>query len=429
MAVNPHGVWQADPRRALPLAQDLGSRVCPFADESPDESEISSDVYGHLPVDPRVGRYLAAFAAQVNDDEYTQGSSSGGLTSWILRQLLERDLIDGVIHVGADGDASLFSYVVSHTAEELQSRRKSIYYSTSMADTLLTIKGNGRRYALVGVPCFITAARLLARNDAVLNEQLRFFVGLVCGHLKSAAFAELLAWQVGIPPQEISAVDFRIKNPSRDAGTYDFEATSRGGEVRRAPTSALLGGNWGHALFQLDACNYCDDVFAETADIVLGDAWLPEYVSDWRGHNVVVTRHPTLAKIVEEGTEAGAVTCHPLGPVRAADSQAGNFRHRRQGLKLRLHDDQSEGRWTPRKRVAPSIDIPRQRKAVIRARRELSTESHKSYRNALHNNSLDRFFAEMQPLIDAYNRTSRPTYLTRATRWARIQFARRFSKK
>lgn len=39
------------------------------------------------------------------------------------------------------------------------------------------------------------------------------------------------------------------------------------------------------------ACDFCDDVFAETADIALGDAWLPEYVQDGNGTNVVVTRN------------------------------------------------------------------------------------------------------------------------------------------
>lgn len=424
MAVDPYGAWQADPTVALPLAQELGSRVCPFADESPNETEISSEGYGHLPLDPRVGRYLDAFAAQVNDDEYLAGSSSGGLTSWMLKQLLEHDLIDGAIHVGADTDDGLFSYVVSHTPEDLVSRRKSIYYSTSMADALLTIKGNGKRYALVGVPCFITAGRLLARNDEQLNLQLRFFVGLVCGHLKSAAFAELLAWQLGIPPGEVAAVDFRVKNPTRDAASYDFEAVTTGGEIRRAPTESLLGGNWGHGLFQLDACNYCDDIFAETADIVFGDAWLPEFIEDWRGHNVVVTRHHTLARIIDESVSAGAISLRPLGPERAADSQAGNFRHRRDGLKLRLHDDQADGRWTPRKRVAPSTDIPRQRKAVVRARRSLSAESHELFRNAVESHSLERFLTDIGPLIDAYNTISRTSLLRRSARSLRSRASR-----
>jgi coenzyme F420 hydrogenase subunit beta len=424
MAVDPYGVWQADPTVALPLALELGSRVCPFADESPNETEISSEDYGHLPLDPRVGRYLDAFAAQVNDDEYLAGSSSGGVTSWMLKQLLERDLIDGVIHVGADPAVGLFSYVVSRTPEDLVSRRKSIYYSTSMADALLTIKGNGKRYALVGVPCFITAGRLLARNDEQLNSQLRFFLGLVCGHLKSAAFAELLAWQLGIPPEEVAAVDFRVKDPSRNAASYDFEAVTTRGEIRKAPSGSLLGGNWGHGLFQLDSCNFCDDIFAETADIVFGDAWLPEFVEDWRGHNVVVTRHLTLARIIDDGVSAGAISFRPLGPERAADSQAGTFRHRREGLMLRLHDDHSAGRWTPRKRVAPSTDIPRQRKAVVRARRVLSAESHGLFRNAVESHSLERFFTDIRPLIDAYNKISRASILRRSARSLRSRASR-----
>lgn len=427
MAMDGYGIWQADPSRALPLAQEAGSRVCPFANESPNETELSSELYGDLALDSRLGRYLSAYAARVNDEEYLEGSSSGGLTSWLLIQLLERDLIDGVIHVGADGDGGLFSYVVSESRSELEDRRKSIYYSTSMADALHSIKGNGKRYALVGVPCFITAGRLLARNDEVFASQLRFFVGLVCGHLKSASFAGLLAWQLGIRPEDLAAVDFRVKNRDRNAASYDFQAVSATGEVRSAPTNTLLGGNWGHGLFQLDACNYCDDVFAETADIVLGDAWLPEFVADWRGHNVVVTRNPTLAGIVDDGAAAGAITIHPLGPGRVADSQAGNFRHRREGLKLRLHDDKQAGRWAPRKRVDPSPDIPKKRKAVVRRRRTLSSESHELFRNAVEAQSLDLFVEGIAPFIESYKKAYRTPFMRRAAGWIKrkIQARRR----
>lgn len=425
MAVNSSGIWQADPSSATRSMRELGSLVCPFADESPNEDVIATQQYGQLPLDPRIGRYLDVFAARVNDEDYLAGSSSGGLTSWVLVQLLERELIDGVIHVGAADSGGLFSYAISHTTEELVNRRKSIYYSTSMAESLLSIKGNGKRYALVGVPCFITAGRLLARNDEELRSQLTFYIGLVCGHLKSAGFAELLAWQLGIPPEELAAVDFRVKNPARDAGSYDFEATSNSGEARRAPTKALLGGNWGHGLFQLDACNYCDDVFAETADLVLGDAWLPEFVSDWRGHNVAITRDPTIAGVINEGVTAGEVTLRPLGPSRAGESQAGNFRHRREGLKLRLYDDQAAGRWTPRKRVEPSTLIPRRRKAIVRARRRLSAESHQMFVRAAEGGSLARFVEDITPLIKAYDRAYRTPFLRRVAQWVYMQMRRR----
>lgn len=423
MQVNRYGMWEADPSDALPLSQELGSRVCPFADESPNETVIASAQYSDLPQHALVGRHLSAFAAQVHDDDYLEGSSSGGLTSWLLLQLLERDLIDGVLHVGAGNGDGLFAYVVSQTPKELKARRKSIYYSTSMAEAMLSIRGNGKRYALVGVPCFITAGRLLARNDEELRAQLCYFVGLLCGHLKSSSFAELLAWQLGIPPRDLATVDFRVKNPAHNAGNYDFVAISVTGEVRKAPTRKLLGSNWGLALFQPNACNYCDDVFAETADIVLGDAWLPEFVSDWRGHNVVVNRHPLLEQIIDDGVAANQVTRHQISPDRAADSQAGNFRHRREGLQLRLYDDQAAGRWTPRKRVEPTTKIKKRRKAIVRARRALSSASHVLFREALDANSLEHFIGMITPLVRSYNRLYRVPLPKRAAHWAyrRIQ--------
>jgi coenzyme F420-reducing hydrogenase beta subunit len=44
---------------------------------------------------------------------------------------------------------------------------------------------------------------------------------------------------------------------------------------------------WGAGFFQNSACNYCDDVVAETSDIAFGDAWVEPYSSDGRGTNVV----------------------------------------------------------------------------------------------------------------------------------------------
>lgn len=414
--IDDYGVWQADLSQAMVQDQDLGSQVCPFADESPNETAIASELFPSLPMDSQIGRYHEVLAVQVADSDFVANSSSGGLTTWLLKQLLERQLIDGVIHVGAQSGDRLFSYQVSHSVPELLSRRKSIYYSTSMAGPLTEIKGNGKKYALVGVPCFITAGRLLTRRDEELQEQLAFFIGLVCGHLKSPGFAELLAWQVGVPPHELSAVDFRVKNPEKDAAHYDFEAVSLDGVARRAATSSLLGGDWGLGLFQLDACNYCDDVFAETADVALGDAWLPEFTADWRGHNVVVTRHPTLASVIREGDALGDLAVQPLDVEQASRSQAGNMRHRRDGLALRLHDDQSRGRWTPRKRVPPSEDLPSQRKAVVRARRRLSSQSLKLFEDAKESGSLDPFIKGITPCIETYKRAYHVSAARRALR-------------
>src|SRR3546814_15744475 len=76
---------------------------------------------------------------------------------------------------------------------------------------------------------------------------------------------------------------------------------------RTLPTSRLLGGNWGHGMFQLGACDFCDDIFAETADVCLGDAWLPQYDSDWRGTNIVISRHADIEQLLSEGARSGKI--------------------------------------------------------------------------------------------------------------------------
>lgn len=417
--MNGLGYRQADLSTASASALRAASAVCPFADETPDETEIASSVFPQLhKSDDRVGRWEGVFAARTADLDYRLGSSSGGMTSWLLGQLLSRGWIDGVVHV-ANGRDSLFEYTISSTASELIARRKSIYYSTSMADAIDRIRGNGRRYAIVGVPCFITAARHLARTDESLGAQLRYYVGLVCGHLKSAAFAQSLAWQAGVAPTELASMDFRVKKPRSDAGDYDFAATDRVGRRAELRTRSTVGGNWGHALFQLNACNYCDDVFAETADVVFGDAWLPEYRSDWTGMNIVVTRRPEITKLVQAAIASGELEGETLPVARAAASQAANFRHRREGLAIRLHDDATAGRWFPRKRVAPVAGSSPARSAIVRSRRALGQVSHDLFRQAVESGNLETYIEAIRPIVLQHDRLARPNLLRRvATRLA-----------
>lgn len=390
------------------------SRVCPFSDEAKNEDELGAP-HAHgseLSHDTRVGSLTRVFAGRLTDDERLLGSSSGGLTGWLLEQLLTRGLVDAVVHVGRSPGDELFGYRISTSAEQIRGDRKSQYYATTLATVLEEVRSSSLRYALVGVPCFIKAARLLADQDPMIDERLTFYIGLVCGHLKSQFFAESLAWQVGVEPDDLGGVDFRVKNPDAPASRYDFAAWSLGHSVQGSQrTSTLIGGNWGHGAFQPEACNFCDDIFAETADIALGDAWLPEYTANWRGTNVVVSRNPLLDALFDEGEDADEVIVHPLDVDAAARSQAGNFRHRRMGLSVRLADDAAAGLSVPVKRVPPDPNAadPRRRR-LIRHRRAMSRLSFSSYLDARRQRNLSIYTDAMTNAARRYNRIERPVW-------------------
>ena len=408
------GQYEADLANASAQDKELGSRACPFSPESRNEDQIADDLFVGTDKDPRLGHYTSMFAGRIEDAGTVEKSSSGGLTTWILNRLLERNEVDAVIHV-KDSDNPLFGYVISRTSDEVLGARKSKYFPASFGDVVNSIKGDGLRYAFVGVPCAVRSVRLVTEEDPALAEQLPFLVGIVCGHLKSSAYAESFAWQLGVVPDDIETVDFRIKEPELTSRQYSFGVKSRSsGLWSKEQTLSLFGGNWGHAVFQLDACNYCDDVFAETADVVIGDAWLSKYEIDWRGTNVVVTRNSTIDSLFKEGAANGEFMHENLDVDSVARTQAGNFRHRRDGLAVRLADDDAAGRWRPEKRVEPGYShVSAERIQLIRDRRELSEVSHTAFAQAKAANDLSIYLDTMNPLIEKYQAGTRLSFGTR----------------
>ena len=394
-----HGWYVADLSSANQLDLELGSRVCPFSDAAISENELAEEF---LPKDldkhdGRLGRYSTLLAGRITDDEKVQSSSSGGLTTWVLEELLKRGDIDGVIHV-APSESPLFVFVESNTVEELRERGKSRYFAVEFSAVIEKIRGNGKRYAFVGVPCFIKAIRLLCREDLILADQVRFCIGLICGHIKSFRYAELMAWQQGVPPGKLRAVDFRLKQPARASNSYDVGSWGADSNVPRVCESTdIYGNNWGYAFMQLQACDYCDDVMAEAADITFGDAWLPQYRNIWQGMNVVISRSLYLDSLIREGASVGQLKIEALTPDETAETQEGNYRHRWDGLSVRLADAVRSGRWVPRKRIAPgSRPVVAWRRKLIRLRVQSEKASHVAFQQARETGDLDRFMIPMK---------------------------------
>jgi coenzyme F420 hydrogenase subunit beta len=389
--------------------------VCPFSDASANEDEIGTALFEDAKHHAALGRFRQAYAGHVAEGTYRAAGSSGGLGTWIVAQMLEMGLVDAVAHVRpvdpSTNGGRLFVFAVSRTVDDLRRGAKSRYYPVEMSGVLNEIRATPGRYAIVGVPCFLKAVRLLARHDALFQERVQYCVGLVCGHLKSTRFAGLFAWQNGIHPDAIQEIDFRHKTAGAPANDYAVRIRGRRGdavvEVVR-PSREHLGSVWGHGMLKYQACDYCDDVFAETADLTIGDAWLPGYVHDGLGTNVVIARNRELLDLVEEGRRTGALKLDVLSPDLAAASQAGGLRHRRGGLAYRLARRKARGEWVPPKRVAPGSDGLSWRYRWIYALRErLVTRSHSAFEDALAQGDFSVFRKRMGRLTWCYDQLYR----------------------
>lgn len=380
--------------------------VCPFGHRAADESEIGADLYGHLPYHlPELGHYGALYAGWVEEGDYRSSGSSGGLGSWVLVELLERGLVDRVIHVGpgvdGHGAGDLFRFRVVDDAASVRGGAHSRYYPVEMSRVLAELRAVPGRYAIVGVPCFVKAVRLLARHDPVVASRVAFTVAIFCGHLKTRHFASYLAWQMGVPPTALDGIDFRIKDPARPANEYATRVVSHAEgdqQVEQRSVTLLRGTDWGFGYFKYRACDFCDDVAGETADICVGDAWLPPYRQDWRGTNVVVVRHPLLQDLLEQAKRAGRLHLEGLTPQQLVHSQESSFRHRRFGLASRLLLERRCGRWTPPRRAQSSrLEVTWLWHAVFGLRMLLRRESHRAFQAALEQGDLRRFERWIRP--------------------------------
>jgi coenzyme F420-reducing hydrogenase beta subunit len=410
MTMDPQGRFRA---QASGDAPDDFAGVCPFSGSSENEDTIGERRFGNIPRHPDVGRHLACYAGHVANESGRANGSSGGLTTWLLTELLEERIVDGVIHVAPDDGERLFRYVVSTSAAEVAAGAKSRYYPVEMSDVLATLRDRPGRYAIVGVPCFIKAVNLLKAADPLLDKRLVVTVGIFCGHLKSARFAEYLAAQAGIEAADLKAVNFRHKYPEGLASTYGVEFERANGERTDRPMSGIFGNNWSYGFFKYDACNACDDVTAETADVAFGDAWLPAYVIDPSGTNVVVARRPELVALLEAGRAEGRIVLDHLDADTVALSQKGGLRDRREGLAYRLALKDKAGAWRPDKRVAPSMDLPAKRAEIYKLRLRITAATHTAWARARQSGGVAAFEAEIRPLTAAYDALYQPTSLQR----------------
>lgn len=357
------------------------AELCPFSPHARSEDQIAEARFGSARFyDPRIGRFEAAYVGHVSEGSFRAEGSSGGMASWTAAELLKRNLVDAVAHVvpcSGPGER-LFRYQVSRTADDLRKGAKSRYYPVELSGVIAEMKRHPGRYAVVGIPCFIKAIHLLCLNDPVLEERLAFTLGLFCGHMKSTRFVESFAWQMDTEMNAVAGVDYRLKDSARPANWYTAHLRLRDGSTRSKDWWHLVDGDWGAGFFQNSACNFCDDVVAETADISFGDAWVEPYSSDGRGTNVVVVRSALLQTLVAEAIDAGRLDLSAVDSAFVVETQAAGFRQRREGLAFRLAWPRSGIR--PRKRVAPKWrGLPARRMLVYWLRSAISANSHRVF--------------------------------------------------
>ncbi|NIA44658.1 MULTISPECIES: Coenzyme F420 hydrogenase/dehydrogenase, beta subunit C-terminal domain [Providencia] len=351
---NEYGFLQ--PRKVKPCNEHCDCiKVCPF-NPNPDitvktENElatifITDSTNHHI----KIGKYTSTYAGYSN--QYRMSSSSGGIATYIFSKLLEKNIVDKILIVRAgESKENFYEYSVITSADDLLVSSKTRYYPVTLSTALNKLDELDGNIAVVGVGCFLKSIRLLQQYNPDLKERIKFLVGIICGGIKSKFFTEYLATKTKTPLIELNSPEFRIKDPNGTANNYSFGCKNDKNELHSIKMRTL-GDMWGTGLFKAKACDFCDDVTTELADISLGDAWLNPYQQDGRGTNVVVTRSALSEQLIQDGVQSSELTIEPLSLEKFLQSQSGSYNHRHDALAFRLQRAQKEKVKIPPKRFA-----------------------------------------------------------------------------
>ena len=367
-----------------PDACKLCLGVCPFFDRDENEDTLGRKLFSNTPGikhSQEIGYYLEGFVGYSGADEQRVHGASGGMATWMLETFLNENLVDHVACVSATKDAQKLSgFRICSTAEDVRACSGSAYYPVEMSDVIGHILSHEGRYAVIGLPCYCKGIRLAMRLNPKLQRRIKFVLGLVCGQSKSKFFAEYICALGGGQADCLDAFSFRVKTADRPAS--DFGMKFAYGAKRNLPQEAILfwsegiGRVWHNRYFTPNACNFCDDVFAELADVCFMDAWLPEYSIDWRGHSIAMVRESNLLDVLKKASENNSIFVKPLSIGEVIKSQASVLTSKRADMKERIHFAGKLGQVVPRKRLSLCrAKLAFTEKQVVRERFLLSQKS------------------------------------------------------
>lgn len=403
MVVNRFGEYVPDQNAKELQSSELARKICPSLNPEADEDFLASRfVHASGEKDESIGFYHSIFAGYVREGSFRANGTSGGMGTWIGVELLRQGLIDGVIHVkqsrNTEGSGKLFEYGLSITSKEIIDGAKTKYHVVELSRILQQIREREGRYLFIGVPCMCKAMRRIQLQDQVIKDRVAFVASLVCGHLKSMHLTTSLAWAKSVEPGQIEKFQYRTKGDGIAARSYVYRVSPKDHAlpVIQQDAAGVVGGKYNAGALMLNACDFCDDVVGETADLTIGDAWIPRFEVDDSGTNLLISRNPTISTLLQNAAQENRVQLSPISAYDAAESQSGGFRHRREGLSYRLSQKIKSGVAVPVKRVSPTqFRVNRLRRKVYDQRSRVSRLSRIAFREALDANDYDVYRMQM----------------------------------
>ncbi|MGY3560156.1 coenzyme F420 hydrogenase subunit beta [Bradyrhizobium sp. USDA 4463] len=239
-----------------------------------------------------------------------KGAAGGTLTA-LGRYLLTSGDVQAVLHVRADSRKPwLTTSTISRTPDEVLRGAQSRYGPSSPLVNVHRLLEEGKRFAVIGKPCDISAVRALARIDPRIERLIPYKLSNFCGGVHSVHIAKAVIRHHGLDESEVAVFRYRgegwpgpLRVQTRDGTAYDLPYPD-----------AWHMGKFGYELpFR---CKICPDGVGEVADISVPDGWIlqngkPVY-AEAPGINVSIVRTLVGEELLNGAVSAGYLEISPV---------------------------------------------------------------------------------------------------------------------
>lgn len=272
------------------------AHACPAQDQS-DRSTNFSDL------ETEFGPIFAVYEGYAADPEIRFKGSSGGAVTALALASLEDGATSGVLHVKASKTDPLLNEAdISRDRAALLEGSGSRYSPASIADALPGIKNETGETTLIGKPCDISAAHMVADQDPVIAASIGAKIAIFCAGTPSHKGTKKLLEHMGARRDTIESLRYRGHGWP---GAMTAKWRAPGGAPETAQISYSEG--WGEILqaHRQWRCYVCADHTGEQADLSVGDPWQRPSGEDGHGRSLIVVRSARGAALLRAATEDG----------------------------------------------------------------------------------------------------------------------------
>jgi len=229
--------------------------------------------------------FIESYNTYTKNENIRNNSTSGGIITTLLTQLLENNECDSVFTVNfSNFDGNQVFLEETSIVNDVLHTAGSKYVPVSAEKAIEAIRKNPyKKYAMVVTPCLLESVKN-ALKFYNINDDNILYLGLFCHKTLNFNAVKYFEYKYRQPGEKLVHIDYRTKEKFGWPG-YTRLRFSSGREKFVHENERMLC----KTFFQLKRCLYCLDKFNSGADISFGDGYL-EGEHDSKGKSNIIIR-------------------------------------------------------------------------------------------------------------------------------------------